>query len=331
MTARNQKVLVLAACAVLLALAWGLWQRPSMAFWRTHETAPALILSGNIEAHESVLSFKSVQSRITELPFHEGQSVRKGDVLALVDSADYQQQLAIAQSNLALLQRQLDAARQNLETTGRTLLVDEAELRQRQLDRQRALDLQQQGFASKAALDQTETALQQAGAVLQRDLSVQTAAARGIDVAQAGVRNGEAAVALARIVLGYTTLTAPFDGVVNVQQAEVGEVVVPGTPVLTLSDLDHVWLRAYVNEADLGRVRLGQEVSVSNDSRPDKHYPGRISFIADKAEFTPKSVETHAERVNLVYRIKIDIANTGHELVPGMPADASMALRAAGK
>ena len=103
MTARNQKVLVLAACAVLLALAWGLWQRPSMAFWRTHETAPALILSGNIEAHESVLSFKSVQSRITELPFHEGQSVRKGDVLALVDSADYQQQLAIAQSNLALL------------------------------------------------------------------------------------------------------------------------------------------------------------------------------------------------------------------------------------
>jgi HlyD family secretion protein len=289
-----------------------------------------LMLSGNIEAHESVLSFKTVQSRIVELPFQEGQSVRKGAVLAVVDSADYRQQLAIAQGNLALQQRQLDAARENLVTTGRTLLVDQAELRQRQLDQQRALGLQQQGFSSKATLDQADTALKQAGAVMQRDQSVQTAAARNIEVAQAAVRNGEAAVALARIVVGYTTLTAPFDGVVNVQQAELGEVVVPGTPVLTLSDLDHVWLRAYVNESDLGRVRLGQEVSVSTDSHPGKHYQGRISFISSKAEFTPKSVETHAERVNLVYRIKIELANAEHELVPGMPADARIALRAAG-
>jgi len=137
-------------------------------------------------------------------------------------------------------------------------------------------------------------------------------------------------VALARIVVNYTTLIAPFDGVVSVRQAEIGEVVVPGTPVLTLSDLDHVWLRAYLNESDLGRVRLGQEVSVSNDSHPNKRYQGRVSFISDKAEFTPKSVETHAERVNLVYRIKIDIANPDHELVPGMPADAKVELHTVG-
>ena len=87
---------------------------------------------------------------------------------------------------------------------------------------------------------------------------------------------------------------------------------------------------AYVNESDLGRVQTGQVVSVSNDSHPGKHYEGRISFIADKAEFTPKSVETHAERVNLVYRIKIDITNAEHQLVPGMPADARIALHAAG-
>jgi HlyD family secretion protein len=331
MSSKNRFVLVMAAvCAVLLLSAWVLWQPPSLAFWRTRDTNHVLMLSGNIEAHESVLSFKTVQSRITELPFQEGQSVRKGAVLAVVDSADYRQQLAIAQGNLAMQQRQLDAARENLVTAGRTLLVDQAELRQRQLDQQRALDLQRQGFTSKATLDQSETALKQASAVLQRDQSVQTAAARNIEVAQAAVHNGEAAVALARIVLGYATLTAPFDGVVNVQQAELGEVVVPGTPVLTLSDLDHVWLRAYVNESDLGRVQLGQEVSVSTDSHPSKHYQGRISFISDKAEFTPKSVETHAERVNLVYRIKIDLANPEHELKPGMPADASIALRAAG-
>jgi HlyD family secretion protein len=132
------------------------------------------------------------------------------------------------------------------------------------------------------------------------------------------------AVKLAQIVLGYTTLTSPFDGVVLVRQAELGEAVAPGTPVVTLADLDHVWLRAYINEPDIGKVRHGQEAVVTTDTYPGKKYSGRISFIAETAEFTPKSVETHAERVTLVYRIRIDIDNPTHELVPGMPADAQL-------
>lgn len=329
MTSRTRKILAIAALLTLVLLAT-VWRTQLLALLKAKDETNVLRLSGNIEAHESVLGFKTVQSRIIELPFHEGQWVSKGTVLAVVDDADYRQQMAIAESNLAVQRQQLEAARQNLYTAERTLLVDQAEVRQRQLDQQRALDLQQQGFTSKATLDQADTALKQASAVLQRDQSLQTAAARAIDVAKASVHSGEAAVALARIVLSYTTLRAPFDGVVNVQQAEVGEIVVPGTPVLTLADLDHVWLRAYLNESDLGRVRMGQEVSVSNDSDPNRRYQGRISFISEKAEFTPKSVETHAERVNLVYRIKIDIANPEHELVPGMPADARIALHTAG-
>lgn len=104
--------------------------------------------------------------------------------------------------------------------------------------------------------------------------------------------------------------------------SELGEIVVPGTPVVSIADLDHVWLRAYLNETDLGKVALGQPVEVKTDNDPQKTYPGTISFIASKAEFTPKSVETHVERVTLVYRIKIDIRNVDHKLVPGMPADA---------
>ena len=100
----------------------------------------------------------------------------------------------------------------------------------------------------------------------------------------------------------------------------------PGTPVVTIADLDHIWLRAYLNETDVGKVRLGHEAIVTTDSNPRKQYQGRISFIASKAEFTPKSVETHAERVTLVYRVKIDIANQDHELVIGMPADARIKL-----
>ena len=331
MASRKKKILVLAALALVLLLSSATtWHLPQLAFWQSAPMAQGLTLSGNIEAHESVLSFKSVQSRITELPFNEGQWVRKGSVLAVVDSSDYQQQIAIAEANLAVQRRQLDAARQNLVTAGRTLLVDQTDLKQRQLDYQRARDLQQQGFTSKAALDQADTAVKQVSAVIERDQSLQAAAARNVEVAQAGVQGVAQSVALARIVLGYTTLTAPFDGVITVRQAEIGEVVVPGTPVLTLADLDHVWLRAYLNESDLGRVRIGQAVTVSNDSHPNKRYQGRIAFIAEKAEFTPKSVETHAERVNLVYRVKIDIANPEHELVPGMPADAKVELPAAG-
>ena len=83
----------------------------------------------------------------------------------------------------------------------------------------------------------------------------------------------------------------------------------PGTPVVTLADLDHIWLRAYLAETDLGRVRWGQDAVITTDTYPGKQYHGRVSFIASDAEFTPKSVQTYKERVTLVYRIKIDIDN----------------------
>jgi HlyD family secretion protein len=108
------------------------------------------------------------------------------------------------------------------------------------------------------------------------------------------------------------------------RQAELGELASPGTPVVTIADLDHVWLRAYINETDISKVHLGSIVTVTTDTYPDKAYEGRVSFIAPNAEFTPKTVETHAERVTLVYRIKIDISNPAHDLVPGMPADATI-------
>lgn len=131
---------------------------------------------------------------------------------------------------------------------------------------------------------------------------------------------------MSRVNLDYTTLRAPSAGVITVRQAELGEVVVPGTPVVTLADLDHIWLRAYVAETDLGRIRWGLDAAITTDTYPGKQYHGRISFISSDAEFTPKSVQTYKERVTLVYRIKIDIDNPKHELKPGMPADAHIRL-----
>jgi HlyD family secretion protein len=288
-----------------------------------------LVLSGNIEAHESMLAFKTVQSRIVDLPFDEGQWVDAGTVLARLDDTDYRQQVAIDAAAVRARRAELGAAEQALGAAEKTVVADEAERAQRELDHQRVNALWRQSVVARDALDRATTALAEADAVLQRDRALQAARARDIEVARAGVRSAREQLHLARILLGYTVLRAPFAGVILVRQAELGEVVLPGTPVVTLADLDHVWLRAYVRETDLGRIRWGQAAVIRTDTYPDRRYPGRISFISSQAEFTPKSVETHAERVTLVYRIRIDAENPAHELKPGMPADATIALEAA--
>lgn len=143
-------------------------------------------------------------------------------------------------------------------------------------------------------------------------------------IADARVKDAGAGLALARTRLGYATLTSPLSGVVLAQSVENGETVVPGTPVVVVGDLQNVWLRAYIAETDLGRVKLGQSVRIATDAYPGKVYEGRVSLIAQQAEFTPKNVQTVKERVKLVYRIKVDIPNAGMELKPGMPADAEI-------
>jgi HlyD family secretion protein len=112
-----------------------------------------------------------------------------------------------------------------------------------------------------------------------------------------------------------------------VRQAELGEVVSAGTPIVTLADLDHLWVRVYVPETDLGKVHWGQVVDVRTDTYPGKIYHGRIAFVSSEAEFTPKSVQTEKERVTLVYRVKVDVENPNWELKPGMPADVDVNLK----
>ncbi|MCG6895478.1 MAG: HlyD family efflux transporter periplasmic adaptor subunit [Desulfobacteraceae bacterium] len=145
-----------------------------------------------------------------------------------------------------------------------------------------------------------------------------------IDGARARVAEAEQALKQAQQALADTELVAPFDGVVLSKSAEPGAYLYPGTPVVTLAELDRVWLRAWVSETDLGRIRRNQKALVFTDTYPDKSYPGRLVFISSQAEFTPKSVQTHEERVHLVYRVKIDLDNPNGELKPGMPADAEL-------
>jgi HlyD family secretion protein len=145
-----------------------------------------------------------------------------------------------------------------------------------------------------------------------------------LNARQGDIDRAKAQIQLIDSQLADTIASSPIDGVVLVKAADVGEILAPGTSVVTVGDIDHPWLRAYIKEQDLGRVKLGSKAKVTTDSFPGKAYDGRVTFISSDAEFTPKQIQTTEERVKLVYRIKIEIDNPRHELKSNMPADAEI-------
>jgi HlyD family secretion protein len=146
---------------------------------------------------------------------------------------------------------------------------------------------------------------------------------------QADVQAARANLAVLETQLADAVAVSPVDGIVLVKSAEPGEILAAGTTVATIGDIEHPWLRAYINQVYQGRVRIGAPVQVTTDSFPGKVYEGRVSFISDDAEFTPKEIQTVEERVKLVYRLKIDIPNPNQELKRNMPADAVIPLQPA--
>jgi HlyD family secretion protein len=142
------------------------------------------------------------------------------------------------------------------------------------------------------------------------------------DTDWANVKRSRAQLELANTKLGWADLASPLNGYILVKSAEEGEVVQTGAPVFTAVDLNNIWVTAYINETDVGKVSLNQKATVKIDSFPHKSYRGWVSFISQQAEFTPKYIQTTTERVKLVYRIKVRVDNTDLELKPGMPADA---------
>jgi HlyD family secretion protein len=295
-----------------------------------------LKLSGNIEAHESLVSFK-VPGRIIDLPVDEGQTLKAGALIARLDSEDYRQQVAVDEANTTVRHSQLDLGlagtrAQDIEAARQNILDAQADLEQKKKDFARYDALYQKGEIAAQIRDQAATAVERAQAAVERLQQVYNELVEGtrreeLAVDRANVHQAVENLAMSHIRLSYTVLRAPFGGVILVRQAELGEVVTAGTPIITLADLDHLWVRVYIPETDLGKVHWGQDVDVRTDTYPGKSYHGQISFISSEAEFTPKSVQTEKERVTLVYRIKVDVENPNYELKPGMPADAYIRVK----
>jgi len=187
-----------------------------------------------------------------------------------------------------------------------------------------ALSLLEEGFrhesitAGRAKLKAAQAALKQAKGNLKKIEITQME----LEVAKAKLEEAEAAEKLARLYLDYAQLKAPFKGIITSRDVEPGEVVNPGREVISIADLSTVDLKVFVGEPEIGRIKQGQRVRVKTDSFPNKTYEGRVSYISPQAEFTPKIIQTHKERVKLVYLVKVTIANPDLELKPGMPADA---------
>jgi HlyD family secretion protein len=283
-----------------------------------------------------LVSFK-VTGRIVDLPVDEGMTMKAGDLLARLDNDDYRQQVAVDQSVIGVRNRQLTlglagSRTQDIEAAKLAMLDDQADLEQKKKDYARYQALYEKDEIPGQTRDLAATNVTRAQATYDRAQQIYNELVEGtrqeeLAVDRANVHQADQNLHLSRIRLAYTVLRAPFTGVVLVRQAELGEVVSPGTPIVTLADLDHLWVRVYVPETDLGKVHWGQAVDVRTDTYPDRIYHGRISFIASDAEFTPKSVQTEKERVTLVYRVKVDVENPNRELKPGMPADTIIKLK----
>ncbi len=167
--------------------------------------------------------------------------------------------------------------------------------------------------AAKAALDRAEAELADLEAGPDKE---------DLDVADARVEEAEAALDVIESRIERMTISAPISGLVLQQSIHEGELAVEGVPLVTLANLDVVELTVYVAETQFDKVHLNQTVEVTVDSFPDKTFEGVVTYISDEAEFTPRSVQTREERVNLVFAVKIRIENPDHALKPGIPADA---------
>lgn len=324
----RKKAVILGAAVLAVAGALYAWSRA-----RDGRDDGVIRLSGNVEVTDVDVSFR-VAGRVKARLVDEGMAVAEGQVVAVLDSEDLEREARVKEAEAAAARAvlaELLAGSRPQEIAGAEAGVARAEAEADRLARdfERVGALYADGSAARREFEAARAASDVAQARLrearQNLLLVREGPRReAIAQARARARQADETAALARTRLSYATVRSPLAGIVLSRNVEPGDYVFPGTPVVTVGDLRNPWVRAYVEETDLARVKVGQAASVTNDTYPGRRYAGRVSFISAEAEFTPKSIQTKKERVKLVYRIKVDVANPAMELKPGMPVDAAI-------
>ncbi len=307
-------------------------------YFKNHQTPVQNIIrvSGNIEVTDVEVGFK-IPGRVEKRLLSEGEMFKAGQVVARLDSQDLAQEVAqrkaqVAAAQAALTELKTGSRPEEIGQAAAVLERTQADGERARIEFERQKRLYEREVISTREYDQAKTTFEGTEARIREAREGLILVRKGprqekIDQAKAALDQAKQVLALAETRMGYSVLLAPISGIVLSENVEPGEYVSPGTPIITVGDLSRVYLRAYINETDLGRVKLGQKVRVLTDTFPGKAYEGKITFIASQAEFTPKNVQTEKERVKLVYRIKVDIPNPQLELKPGMPADGEILLK----
>jgi HlyD family secretion protein len=300
-------------------------------WWLNRPPRPAkeFALYGNVDLRQVLPAFNN-NERITEVLPREGDRVRRGQVLARLDTGRLAPMLAQAEGQAEaqrrVVERLHNGSRPEEIAQSRALVESaKADLINAQQRYDRTQSAAKVGGASREELDSAKAALdvtQARLAVAEKGLELVLAGPRKEEIAEAEakLRAAEAQVALLRRQLADAELVAPADAVVRSRLMEPGEMATPQRPVFSLALIDLKWVRAYVAESDLGKVRTGMATSVAVDSFPGRRFDGWIGFISPVAEFTPKQVQTEELRTSLVYEVRVFVTDPSDELRLGMPA-----------
>ncbi len=307
-------------------------------FYDRREEGPKdkLFLFGNVDIREVQLAFQDT-GRVQELRVDEGDAVRKGQLLAILDPVRYRYAVdelkAQVEAQQQLLDRLLAGSRpQEIEKARAEVRARQAQLRDAERTYRRIRNLALVNQVSRQQLDNAESALKTARAELEAakqalSLAIEGPRKQDIARARATLKSLQAALNLAEQKLKDTKLYAPDDGIIRNRILEPGAMAFASRPVFTLALTNPVWVRAYVPEPDLGKVREGMLAEITTDSFPGKTYRGWIGFISPTAEFTPKTVETPELRTKLVYRVRVFVCNPRNELRLGMPVTVTVDLK----
>jgi len=337
-SARLPIVRLIGLAIVIGAIAYLLWHFDPMGRQKT--ASDTIVATGTIEATEVDISAE-IGGLIEELAVDEGDRLAEGDLVATIESSRIEAEVRRAEAALGAARAVLEdleagARTEELDRARAEVKLAKAALELAEADWRRMAELFDQGVASEnqrdAAKANADTARSRLDAAKEA-LRLLEAGSRPdqIEAARWQVKEADAALHLAEVSLRKARILSPIAGVVLVKDAEQGEVISPGVPIVTIADLEDMWVKIYIDESDLGKTKLGQRARVRVDSFPQKEFAGQITYISDEAEFTPKNIQTREDRVKLVFAVKVGVDNAGGLLKPGMYADIELEALSPGK
>lgn len=299
------------------------------------EHQPVIEATGIIEATEILISSK-VNSQIIDLRKDEGDRIEINDTLLVLDSDAFVYQLEQANEteNFARLQLELmqkGARQEDIRLAEENFKQAEANFLLAKSNYEKFLRLKESQSISQKQFDEIENQFQIAKsrytqATESLEKIKQLFRPEEIKQAEANLRKATANVKLLKKMLSDCFVVSPINGTIIKKFVEKGEVVAPGTPLLKLASTDTMEMKVYIPETELGKIKLGQEITIYTDSYSNKEYKGKVVFISNEAEFTPKNIQTKDERISLVFAVKLKLPNPNKELKAGMPADARIPI-----